>query len=128
MITVKNMGVWLSIVAMALTLAACSKRMAELKVKYPVEGGHHTILDEEALSALDIEEVKGLYESDIKALMGEPAEIKLYYERKENERFFLPGKVLVRSDDWTYDSNGSTKQVTVKLEDKVVTAISITDK
>jgi hypothetical protein len=128
MITVKNMGVWLCIVAMALTLAACSKRMAELKVKYPVEGSRHTILDEEELSALGIEEVKGLYESDIKALMGKPAEIKLYYERKENERFFPAGKVLVRSDDWTYDSNGSTKQVTVKLEDKVVTAISIKDK
>lgn len=127
MTTEKKIGVWLSIALMALTLAACSKRLAELQVKYPVESGRHTILDEEALTALDPEEIKGLYASDIKALMGEPAERNLYYERKEHERFFLPGKVTVRSDDWIYDSNDGTKRVTVKLEDKAVTAISIRD-
>jgi hypothetical protein len=128
MVRIKLFWVWIGVLVLVIGLAGCSKRLAELKVKYPVTDGRHSILDEEALSSLQPDEIKGLYVSDIKELMGDPVEMKSYYERKSSERFFLPGKVQVRSDDWSYDSNNGSKRVTVKFEDKAVTDLMITVK
>ncbi len=111
-----------------LCLLSCSKRLAELQAKYPIQNGRYTILDNNAIEELEPSEIEGLYMREIKTLMGSPSEKRSYYERKHHERLFVPGTTQVRSDDWAYPSNEGSKTIIIKFEDKVVSQYTVTEK
>lgn len=108
------------VILAALCLLACSKRLAELQVKYPVQNGRYSILDNKSIEELETSEIEGLYMREVSSLMGNPLEKRSYYERKHHERFFVPGTTQVRSDEWTYQSNEGSKVIVIKFEDKTV--------
>ncbi len=112
----------------AFCLFACSKRLAELQVKYPVQNGRYTILDDKSIGGLGSSEIEGLYMREVTSLMGNPLEKKSYYERKHHTRFFITGTTQVRSDEWIYQSNEGSKIITVKFEDKTVAQYSAAEK
>lgn len=118
----------IAVLLVVVSLVACSKRLAELKLRYPVTDGRHTILDEESLQQLDPADIEGLYIREINALMGEPVKKNSYFERKEMKRYLPAGTVPVRSDDWFYDSNNGAQTVRIKFENKEAALIEISDK
>lgn len=123
----KKLFAVIAVMACVCVCACATKRFAELKAKYPMENGRYTILDPAAIDGLENDEIDGLYMREVKALMGEPADRRPYYERKTHDRFFVPGTTQVRADDWTFVSNDGSKQIIIKFEDKTVSGFLVED-